>query len=145
LTLIFITKLHSCNYKVKKIKPKIFIKKAKKFIFITKSQCCKYKVNKIKPKKFIKKAKKALFFIDLHFHNKIPVLQSQRKSLKKPKKYLTLIFLTKLHCCHYKVNKVKPKKFIKKANLQIDGEPWEQHQIDIYFHGKIPVLQLQSQ
>ena len=31
--------------------------------------------------------------------------------------------------------------------MQIDGEPWEQHpaEIDINFHNKIPVLQLQSQ
>jgi len=33
------------------------------------------------------------------------------------------------------------------APMQIDGEPWEQHpaEIDINFHNKIPVLQLQSQ
>ena len=51
-------------------------------IFITKSQCCNYKVNKIKPKKFIKKAKKVLFVIDINFHNKITLLSQKIKPKK---------------------------------------------------------------
>ena len=58
-------------------------------------------------------------FFYINFHNKITLLSQKNQA----------------------------KEIRKKANLQIDGEPWEQHpaEIDINFHNKIPVLQLQSQ